>query len=167
MIKKCVFAGTFDPPTVGHKTVVENCLKIFDEVVVAVMNNTSKNCLLTIEERLALLGKIFKGEKGVKVRAFGGAAVDLLKEENTVFYVRGVRDTIDFEYEKRDLFASKKLMPEMVTLFIPAGQEQVQISSTLVRNSLAFDKEWGDYVPAEIADDLKILSEKKKCLKDR
>ena len=61
-MKKCVFAGTFDPPTTGHKAVVENCLKLFDEVVVAVMNNTSKNCMLTVEERLALLNKIFKNE---------------------------------------------------------------------------------------------------------
>lgn len=166
-MKKCVFAGTFDPPTTGHKTVVENCLKLFDEVVVAVMNNTSKNCLLTAEERLALLNKIFKDESGVKVRSFGGAAVDLLKEEGTVFYVRGVRDCIDFEYEKRDLFASRKLMPEMVTLFIPAEQEQLQVSSTLVRNSFAFDKEWKDYVPEEIVKDLQIISEKKRCSKDK
>lgn len=166
-MRKCVFAGTFDPPTAGHKKVVENCLKLFDEVVVAVMNNTSKNCLLTVEERLGLLNKIFADNSAVRVRSFGGAAVDLLKEENTVFYVRGVRDCIDFEYEKRDFFASKKLMPEMVTLYIPAEQEQIQISSTLVRNSIAFDKEWGDFVPEEIAQDLQKLSEKKKCSKNK
>ncbi len=160
-MKKCVFAGTFDPPTQGHKKVIEHCLQLFDEVVVAVMINTAKNCLLTVEERVRLLNKLFKNEKRVKVRSFGGAAVDLLKEEDTVFYVRGVRDCIDFEYEKRDLFASRKLMPEMVTLFIPAEQELLQISSTLVRNSLVFDKEWHGYVPEEIAEDIQILSEKK------
>lgn len=160
-MKKCVFAGTFDPPTVGHKSVVENCLKLFDEVVVAVMNNTSKNCLLTVEERVGLLDKIFAENPAVKVRSFSGAAVDILKEEGTAFYVRGVRDCIDFEYEKRDFFASRKLMPEMVTLFIPSEQEQVQISSTLVKNSMHFEKQWGEYVPEEIAEDLKKLAEKK------
>lgn len=160
-MKKCVFAGTFDPPTEGHKKVVENSLKIFDEVVVAVMENTSKHCLLTTEERLRLLGKIFKDKKGVKVRAFHGAAVDLLREENTIFYVRGVRDCIDFEYEKRDMYASRALMPEMVTVFIPAEQEQLQISSTLVRNSIHFDKDWEQYVPEEIKEDLKKLTEKR------
>ena len=166
-MKKCIFAGTFDPPTAGHKAVVENCVKIFDEVVVAIMHNTSKNCLLTVEERLRLLKKIFADNPAVRVRSFGGAAVDLLKEEKTVFYVRGVRDTIDFEYEKRDFFASKKLMPEMVTLYIPSEQERLQISSTLVRNSLAFDKEWQDYVPEEIEEDLKKISEKKRCSKNK
>ncbi len=158
-MKKCVFAGTFDPPTVGHKKVVESCLALFDEVVVAVMENTSKSCLLTVEERLNLLKKVFSSFRGVKVRSFSGAAVDVLREENTIFYVRGVRDCIDFEYEKRDMFASRKLMPEMITLFIPAEQEQLQISSTLVRNSIHFEKEWGDYVPEEIKEDLLRLTE--------
>ncbi len=160
-MKKCVFAGTFDPPTVGHKAVVENCLKIFDEVVVAVMENTSKHSLLTSEERVMLLKKIFASYPSVRVRPFWGAAVDILAEENTPFYVRGVRDCIDFEYEKRDMFASRKLMPDMVTLFIPAEQEQLQISSTLVRNSIHFDKSWEDYVPEEIKDDLRKLTEKR------
>ena len=166
-MKKCVFAGTFDPPTVGHKAVVENCLKIFDEVVVAVMHNTSKNCFLTVDERLQMLSKMFAANKSVKVRSFGGAAVDILKEEGTVFYVRGVRDTIDFEYEKRDYFASKKLMPEMVTLYMPAEQEQLHVSSTLVRNSIEFNKEWGEYVPREIVQDLKKISENRRCSKDK
>ena len=166
-MKKCVFAGTFDPPTTGHKSVVENCLKLFDEVVVAVMHNTSKSCWLTVEERLELLNKIFCGNPAVKVRSFDGAAVDILQSENTPFYVRGVRDTIDFEYEKRDFLASKKLMPEMVTLYIPAEQEQLQVSSTLVRNSVEFGKEWSFYVPEEIVRDLMKFAEKKKCLKDR
>ena len=166
-MKKCVFAGTFDPPTAGHKAVVENCLKMFDEVVVAVMRNTAKSCFLTLEERMQLLNGIFGGNRAVKVRAFDGAAVDLLKEEGTVFYVRGVRDTIDFEYEKRDFFASKKLMPEMVTLFIPAGQEQLHVSSTLVRNSIEFGKDWEEYVPLEIVDKLKKIAESKRCSKDR
>ena len=166
-MKKCVFAGSFDPPTTGHKKVVESCLQMFDEVVVAVMINTSKTCLLTIDERLELLKKLFAKDKAVKVRSFGGAAVDLLREEDTVFYVRGVRDTIDFEYEKRDYFASKKLMPQMVTLFIPAEQEQIQVSSTLVRNSLVFDKQWSEYVPEEISQDLRNLTEKKKCSKNK
>lgn len=166
-MKKCVFAGTFDPPTVGHKTVVEHCLQLFDEVVVAVMINTSKRCFLEVAERVNLLEKLFAGNPAVRVREYGGAAVDLLREEDTPFYVRGVRDCIDFEYEKRDAFASKKLMPQMVTLFIPAEQEQLQVSSTLVRNSIVFEKDWADYVPEEIAEEVKILGEKKRCSKGK
>ena len=95
-MKKCVFAGTFDPPTSGHRAVVDTCLKIFDEVVVAVMVNTKKSPLLSEEQRKILLEKLFCGNPAVKVVIFEGAAVDLLKQENTVFYVRGVRSGIDF-----------------------------------------------------------------------
>ena len=108
-MKKCVFAGTFDPPTTGHKKTVDDCLKIFDEVVVAVMVNRSKTPLFTEKERAALFKKLYADEPRVKVTVFDGAAVDLLARENTPFYVRGVRNTVDFEYENADLYASRKL----------------------------------------------------------
>jgi len=79
-MKKCVFAGTFDPPTKGHVQIVEKCLKIFDETVVAVMVNPEKTPFLSVDERENLLKKLFAGEPRVKVRTFYGAAVDLLKQ---------------------------------------------------------------------------------------
>lgn len=160
-MKTCVFAGTFDPPTIGHKDVVEKALKIFDGVTVAVMVNPEKSCLFTEEERLGLLRELYKDEPRVKVRAFKGAAVDLLKEENTPFYVRGVRDCIDFEYENRNRFASEQLMPELVTVYIPAELSDLHVSSSLVRNSVKFDKEFMQYIPTEIKEAVKKLSEAK------
>lgn len=152
-MKKCVFAGTFDPPTTGHKNVIEKCLKIFDEVVVAVMVNTKKSPLLTEEERAFLLKKLFEGEPRVRVEIFEGAAVDILQKENTPFYVRGVRNTVDFDYENADYFANAKLMPEIVTVYIPAEQQNIQISSTLVKNSVKFQKDFNSYMPQKIRGD--------------
>ena len=160
-MKKCVFAGTFDPPTTGHRAVVDTCLKIFDEVVVAVMVNTKKSPLLSEEQRKILLEKLFCGNPAVKVVIFEGAAVDLLKQENTVFYVRGVRSGIDFEYETADYYASKKLMPRLVELYIPAEQDKIQVSSTLVKNSIKFKKQLFDYVPEEIESDFLAMLEEK------
>ena len=119
-MKKCVFAGTFDPPTKGHTEVIEKCLKIFDEVVVAVMVNPDKRPLISAEQRQSLLKRLYKTRPQVKVRTFHGVAADLLREENTPFYVRGVRNTVDFEYENQDRFASKKLYGDMITIYIPA-----------------------------------------------
>lgn len=159
-MKKCVFAGTFDPPTTGHKTVVEKCLKIFDEVVVAVMVNPGKKPLLSAEERKELLQTLFKGER-VRVEIFGGAAVDLLEKEQTPFYVRGVRNTVDFEYENADYFANAKLNPDIITIYIPAEQQNIQVSSTLVKNSIKFQKDYADYMPEEIrADFIKMIKNK-------
>jgi len=149
-MKNCVFAGSFDPPTSGHKTVVEKALEIFDGVTVALMVNTAKHTLFSEEERLCMLRAMFGGNDRVKVVGFSGAAVDLLERENTPFYVRGVRDSIDFEYENRDAFASKKLKGDLITIYIPAEQEQLHISSSLVRNSIKFGKDYSGYVTPEV-----------------
>ena len=161
MNRKCVFAGTFDPPTIGHQRVIRDCRKIFDEAVVAVMVNTDKTPLFTEEERKNLLCKLFRDDKRVKVIVFKGAVVDLLEQENTPFYVRGIRNTVDFEYENANFFANKKLKKDIVTVYLPAEQDSLHISSTLVKNSVKFKKQYADYVPDEILPDIiKLLEEK-------
>ena len=160
-MKKCVFAGTFDPPTTGHKNVIDDSLKIFDEVVVAVMVNTAKTPLFTVEERLELLKKLYSDESRVRIISFEGAAVDLLERENTPFYVRGVRNTVDFEYENADRFASKKLKKDLVTIYIPAEQDSIQVSSSLVKTSIKFNKDYTAYIPEKIfADVQRLLKDK-------
>lgn len=81
-MKKCVFAGTFDPPTIGHQDIVLKCLEIFDEVVVALMINPNKQPLFKTEDRLMLLEKVFSGHPNVKVVAYDGLLVDLLRKED-------------------------------------------------------------------------------------
>ena len=160
-MKKCVFAGTFDPPTKGHKEVVDNCLKMFDEVVVAILINPDKSTLFTVAEREKLLKKLFEREKRVRVISFDGAAVDLLERENTPFYVRGIRNTVDFEYENANCFANRKLKGDIVTIYLPAAQESLHISSSLVRNSVRFKKDFSEYIPKEIYEDTeKLLKDK-------
>ena len=159
--KICVFAGSFDPPTVGHLSVVEKSLKIFDGVTVALMNNTAKNCLFSVDERMQMLKELFADNPAVKVIKFEGAAVDLLEKEGTPFYVRGVRDSIDFEYENRDAFASKKLKEDLITIYLPSEQEEMHISSSLVRNSIKFQKDYDKYIPKRILNTLKNILEKK------
>lgn len=160
-MKKCVFSGTFDPPTAGHKKIIEKCLALFDEVVVAVMVNTDKKPLLSEEERKQLLQKLFPGENRVRVEIFEGAAVDILQKENTPFYVRGIRNTIDFEYENANYFANQKLKSDIITIYIPAEQDSLQVSSTLVKNSVKFHKDYADYMPEEIrADFLEMIKNK-------
>ena len=160
-MKKCVFAGSFDPPTTGHKKIIDDCLKIFDKVTVAVMVNPQKSYLLDDEERALLLEKLYKDESRVKVITFGGTAADLLESENTPFYVRGVRDGVDFDYENRDRFASLKLKSDIVTVYIPADKQNLEVSSSLVKNFIKFKKDFSDYIPKEILSDFKTLLESK------
>ena len=156
-MKKCVFAGTFDPPTIGHKDIVLKSLEIFDEVVVALMINPNKKPLFTTEDRIRLLNKVFGNDKRVKIVAYDGLLVDLLKQENTKFYVRGLRNTTDYNYENQLNYINTDMYKEMITVFLPTSQEYIHISSTLVIDALRFHKTVDRYVPEEIKDDIKLL----------
>ena len=150
-MKKCVFAGTFDPPTLGHKDTVAEAAKIFDEVVVAILINPQKTCFFSLEERKELLKLLLKDLPNVRITSFEGGAADLLKRENTPFYVHGIRNTIDLEYENASYYASRDLDKDMVTIYLPAKQEHIHVSSTLVKNCIFFEKPFEAYVGEETA----------------
>ena len=149
-MKKCVFAGTFDPFTVGHEDTVRKCLALFDEVVVAVAENKQKRCMFSAQARVEMIRAVFADEPRVRVMRWEGVIVDLLKREGTPFYVRGIRNTVDFEYENADFYASRDLAPSLITLYIPAEQKHLHVSSTLVKNCIAFEKPYREYVPAAV-----------------
>lgn len=149
-MKKCVFAGSFDPFTVGHEDTVRQCLSLFDEVVVAVACNHSKQYLFSAEERAEMVKAVFSGEERVRVLVWEGAVADLLKQENAPFYVRGVRNATDFIYETEDFYASRDIFGDFTALYIPAEREHAYISSTLVKNCIAFGKPYEDYVPQAV-----------------
>ena len=151
-MKKCVFAGTFDPFTVGHEDTVRKCLRLFDEVVVALAENRQKRAMFVPEVREEMIRAVFSREPRVRVVRWEGVIVDLLRREGTDIYVRGVRNTVDFEYENADFFASRDLSDTLITLYLPAEQKHLQVSSTLVKNCIAFGKPYRDYVPAAVYD---------------
>lgn len=144
--RKCVFAGTFDPPTLGHEAIVRDCLRMFDEVVVAVLTNPSKTPYFTIEERMEMLSAVFQNEPCVRVTAFSGTAVELLKKEDTKFYVRGIRNGVDLDYENALFYANKKLDKDLIAVYLPCPQELLHVSSSMVKNCLRFHVPIDDYV---------------------
>ncbi|MBR2024103.1 MAG: pantetheine-phosphate adenylyltransferase [Clostridia bacterium] len=150
--KKCVFAGTFDPPTLGHKALIEDCLRLFDEVVVAVLVNPTKQPCFTIEQRKEMLALTVGKNERVKIREFSGTATELLREEQTDIYVRGIRNGVDLDYENANLYASHKLDKDMLTVYLPCRQELLHVSSSIVRNSLQFQTPIDEYVTKEVQD---------------
>ena len=161
-MKKCVFAGTFDPPTLGHKDIALKCLELFDEVIVAVLINPNKRPLFTTEQRVAMLEKVFARYKNVRVLAYDGLTVDLLLREGARFYVRGIRNGTDYDYEAQLNYINMDMYKDMITVFLPTRQEFLHISSSLVKDALRFDKNVYKYVPEEIRVDLKKLMQEKK-----
>lgn len=161
MSKKCVFAGTFDPPTLGHAATVSEARRIFDEVTVAILINPQKAPFFSAEERKEMLRLLLSGIDGVRIVEWQGAAVDLLQAEQTPFYVRGIRNTVDLEYENAACYASRKLDGDMVTIYLPSRQEYLHVSSTLVKNSIRFHKPIEDLVGENVAKYIeKILNER-------
>ncbi len=148
--RKCVFAGTFDPPTLGHKSVVEECLKLFDEVVVALLINPAKTPCFTTEERLRMLALEFGEDKRVKILPFEGTVAALLDKENTKIYVRGIRNGVDLDYENANFYASKKLDKDLTAVYLPCPQELLHVSSSMVRNSLKFGTPIDEYVSENV-----------------
>lgn len=148
--KKCVFAGTFDPPTLGHQSMIEDCLKIFDEVVVAIMVNPAKKPCFTLQQREEMLALMFGKEPRVRVTASEGTVAEILKRENTPFYVRGIRNSIDLDYENANFYASKKLDSNLTAVYLPCPQHLLHVSSSMVRNSLKFHTPIDEYVSKEV-----------------
>lgn len=146
MKRKCIFAGTFDPVTKGHEALIGQCLQLFDEVVIAMMVNPQKQPYFTLEQRREMLKIAFGEKSALRVVEFSGTVAELLKQEDTPFYVRGIRNTVDFEYENANYFASKRLNADMVPIYLPCPQEFLHVSSSMVRSSLQFGTPISDYV---------------------
>ena len=150
MKRKCVFAGTFDPLTRGHETLIGQCLQLFDEVVVAILCNPAKTPYFTIEQRKEMLQLAFENEPRIRVVEFSGTVAELLRKESTPFYVRGIRNTVDFEYENANYFASKRLNEEIIPVYLPCPQELLHVSSSMVRSSLQFNTPISDDVSERV-----------------
>ncbi len=151
-MKKCVFAGTFDPPTLGHKALIEECLKLFDEVVVAIMVNPAKLPCFTLEQREEMLALTFGKNPRIKAVAAEGTVAELLEKEKTKFYVRGIRNSIDLDYENANFYATRKLDEEICAVYLPCPQELLHVSSSIVRNSLKFGTPIDEYVSKEVKE---------------
>ena len=160
-MKKCVFAGTFDPPTLGHKALIEECLALFDDVVVAIMVNPAKQPCFTLKERKEMLELDFGQEPRVRVIDFEGTVAELLEKENTKIYVRGIRNGVDLDFENANFYASKKLDPDFKAVYLPCPQELLHVSSTMVRNSLKFGTPIDEYVSEDVKDYILRKGEKR------
>lgn len=145
-----LFAGSFDPFTRGHEEVVKSTLQLFDRVVIAVGENISKNHLLTVEQRCRLIRDIYKDDSRVEVASYSTLTGDFAREVGATVLVRGVRNTIDFEFERSIEATNRQLFPELTTVLLPTPAEYMHISSSMVRELLAFGRDVREYLPQNI-----------------
>lgn len=147
MRRIALFPGSFDPFTRGHEALVAEALRLFDEVVIAVGENVGKRALLDVQSRMQMIADIYRTEPRVRVASYSSLTGDFAREVGATALVRGVRNTIDFEYERTMEAANRELFPELTTVLLVTPAECMHISSSMVRELLAFGRSADDYIP--------------------
>lgn len=133
MNKKAVFAGSFDPFTMGHFDILSRAVQSFDEIFIGVASDTGKVCRLPIDKRTEIVQDSVKGLKNVSVQSFNGFLVDFVKNTGAQFILRGLRTSNDFEYEKALAEVYKSQMPKLELIYLISSHKYCHISSTIVR----------------------------------
>ena len=136
MKKIAVFAGSFDPFTLGHLDIVKRAAALFDELYVLLAVNASKKYLLSESARIEIVKKSVENIPNVKVESFDGLTVEFMKRVGAKFLVRGIRGSADVEYEQSVAWNNKVLYPESETIFLSSAPEHLNVSSTVVRELL-------------------------------
>ncbi len=145
-----LFAGTFDPITFGHLDMIRRGRDLFGKVVVAVGTRASKTTLFSQDERVALVREAVAALDGVEVKPFDGLLVDFAKSVGATILLRGVRTTLDFEYEQQMAQTNRHLSAEIETVFLVPSPETAMISSTLVREIVAAGGAVDRFVPSNV-----------------
>lgn len=150
MKRIAVFPGSFDPITLGHKDIVSRASLLFDEVIVAVGRNSSKNSMFSVEQRIAWIEAVFSDLENVKSDQYQGLTLDYCKEINANFMIRGLRNTLDFEYEKSIAQMSANIDQSVQTVFLMTAPEFSSINSTIVREIVKYKGDVSGFVPTTI-----------------
>ncbi|WP_024614615.1 pantetheine-phosphate adenylyltransferase [Clostridium sp. Ade.TY] len=151
-MREAIYPGSFDPITNGHLDVIERGSKIFDKIVVAVLINIEKKGLFNIEERVELIKKATSHIENVEVISFEGLLIDLLKQRNSNLIIKGLRNTIDFDYEAQMALINKSLDSDIETVFMISAPNNSFISSSAVKQVAKFNGSIDNLVPESIRD---------------
>lgn len=147
-MKRAIYPGSFDPLTLGHLDMIERSAKIVDELVIGVLNNSAKNSLFSLDERVSMIKEMTESMPNVTVASFDGLLVDYMKEINATIIVRGLRAVTDFEYELQIAQTNHVENPEVETIFLTTSLQYSYLSSTIVKEFASYGGDISKFVPA-------------------
>jgi pantetheine-phosphate adenylyltransferase len=150
MEKIAIFPGSFDPFTLGHQSVVDDGLKLFGRIVVGVGVNASKSGLLAPSKRLQLISDLYRDEPRVEAMEYDGLTVDFARRVGASCILRGLRNGVDFEFERNMMQVNQMLYPELMTIMLFTPPEYVAISSSFVREIHQFGGDTSSFMPKGI-----------------
>ena len=145
-MKTALFAGSFDPFTIGHRDIVERALPLFDRLIIGIGFNINKKYMFSAEESQKNIVQLFENEPKVEVKIYNGLTADFAKKHNVNFFVRSVRTFQDFEYEKNLAEINKKI-GRIETLIFFAKPDLAHISSSMVRELMSYGKDVTEFLP--------------------
>ena len=151
-MKAAIYPGSFDPMTLGHLDVIRRASKMFDNLIVSVLDNKAKNALFSVEERVSMIKEMTESMPNVTVASFDGLLVDYMKEINATIIVRGLRAVTDFEYELQIAQTNHVENPEVETIFLTTSLQYSYLSSTIVKEFASYGGDISKFVPARFID---------------
>jgi len=150
MKRIAVFPGSFDPITRGHENVVRRASHLFDEIIVAIGINTTKQTMFSLEKRKAWVDQTFTDLKNVRTEIYEGLTVDFCKSHQAMFLLRGLRNGGDFEYERTIAHMNKALLNELETVLVFTDPEFASVHSTVIREILKNKGDVSQFVPKQV-----------------
>lgn len=145
-MRTAIFPGSFDPFTIGHDALVRRVLNMVDELYIAIGSNTQKHAKFPLEERMERIATLYKNEPRIHVVSYEGLTSDFAQSIGAQFIIRGVRSTIDFEYE-RNIADANRMLTGIDTLILISEPQYAAISSSMVRELAHFGKDINPYLP--------------------
>ncbi len=145
-----IYPGSFDPVTFGHLDIIERSSKMFDKIIVGVLNNNSKSPLFSVRERVNMLNEVTKSLKNVEVRSFRGLLVDFAEQTGANVIVRGLRAITDFEYELQMAQTNHIMKKDIDTIFLTTSLEYAYLSSSTVKEVAKWGGNITKFVPKEV-----------------
>jgi pantetheine-phosphate adenylyltransferase len=150
MDRIAIFPGSFDPFTIGHESIVQRALPMFDKIVIMIGYNANKESFYPIEKRLKWINQVFQDEDKIEVQIYDGLTVDFCKEVNANYILRGIRTSSDFEYERAIAQVNKKMHPEIESVFLLTLPEHTPVMATIVRDIVSHRGDVSMFIPKSL-----------------
>lgn len=151
-MKTAIYPGSFDPVTLGHYDIIERSSKIFDKLIVGVLNNSAKSPLFSVEERVNMLKDVTSHFPNVEVQSFDGLLIDFVRSNDANVIVRGLRAITDFEYELQLAQMNRVIAPEIDTLFLTTNLKYAYLSSSMAKEVAMYGGDISSFLSPEIAE---------------
>ena len=148
-MKKAIFPGSFDPLTLGHVDIIKRGVTLFDEVIIAIGENSSKDYMFSLEERIKFIESTFRDYPKVSVLSYSGLTIEFCKEIGVDFILRGLRNPADFEFEKAIAHTNRHLST-LETVFLLTSAQTSFISSSIVREIIRYEGDYEKLVPSSV-----------------